>query len=148
MDELSEIGDTVTIMNTGPKLKFYHLIHKDVNGVNAYGYFPFWIQGGKKIFSFIKGNTGFIIDDDGANPSIIKGIEAESIAFSSDEKTAVFAGVDHNIYTVDLKDDLQIKRKLTTINNNEWYGDPEFVNIDGTKAVSYTHLTLTTNREV
>ena len=32
-----------------------------------------------------------------------------------------------------MKDDLQIKRKLTTINNNEWYGDPEFVNIDGTK---------------
>ncbi len=133
MDELSEIGDTVTIMNTGPKLKFYHLIHKDVNGVNAYGYFPFWIQGGEKIFSFIKDNTGFIIDGDGGNPSIIKGVEIESIAFSSDEKTAVFAGVDHNIYTVDLKDDLQIKRKLTTINNNEWYGDPEFVNIDGTK---------------
>ena len=93
-----------------------------MNGVNAYGYLPFWKQGGEKIFSFIKDNTGFIIDDDGANPSIIKGIEAESIAFSSDEKTAVFAGVDHNIYTVDLKDDLQIKRKLTTINNNEWYG--------------------------
>ena len=41
--------------------------------------------------------------------------------------------MDHNIYTVDLEDDLQIKRKLTTITNNEWYGDPEFVNINGTK---------------
>ena len=133
MDELSNVGDTVTIMNTGPKLKFKHLIHKDVNGVNAHGYFPFWIQGGEKIFSFIKGNAGFIIDDDGGNPSIIKGVEAENISFSSDEKIAVFTGVDHNIYTVDLQNDLQIKRKLTTVNNNEWYGDPEFVNIDGKK---------------
>ena len=133
MDELSEVGDTVTIMNIGPKLKFYHLIHKDINGVDAKGYFPFWIQGGEKIFSFIKGNTGFLIDEDGGNPSIIKGVRAENIAFSSDQKIAVFSGVDHNIYTIDLEDDLQIKRKLTTISNNEWYGDPEFVNINGTK---------------
>ena len=47
MDELSEVGDTVTIMNIGPKLKFYHLIHKDINGVDAKGYLPFWIQGGE-----------------------------------------------------------------------------------------------------
>ena len=33
MDELSNVGDTVTIMNTGPKLKFKHLIHKDINAL-------------------------------------------------------------------------------------------------------------------
>jgi len=133
MDELSEIGDTVMIMSIGPTLDYSHFIYKDVNRVDVKGYFPFWIQGGEKIFSFTVGNAGFLIDQDGKNPTLIQGLNPENIAFSSDGKEAVFSAVDHNIYTVDLKDDLEIKRKLTTITNNEWYGDPEFINIDGTK---------------
>tara|TARA_B100000929_G_scaffold243250_1_gene200900 strand:+ start:2792 stop:4735 length:1944 start_codon:yes stop_codon:yes gene_type:complete len=133
MNELSEVGDTVMIMSIGPTLDYSHFIYKDVNRVDVKGYFPFWIQGGEKIFSFTVGNAGFLIDQDGKNPTLIQGLNPENIAFSSDGKEAVFSAVDHNIYTVDLKDDLEIKRKLTTITNNEWYGDPEFVNIDGTK---------------
>ena len=133
MNELSEVGDTVMIMSIGPTLDYSHFIYKDVNRVDVKGYFPFWIQGGEKIYSFTVGNAGFLIDQDGKNPTLIQGLNPENIAFSSDGKEAVFSAVDHNIYTVDLKDDLEIKRKLTTITNNEWYGDPEFVNIDGTK---------------
>ncbi len=133
MNELSEVGDTVMIMSIGPTLDYSHFIYKDVNRVDVKGYFPFWIQGGEKIFSFTVGNAGFLIDQDGKNPTLIQGLNPENIAFSSDGKEAVFSAVNHNIYTVDLKDDLEIKRKLTTITNNEWYGDPEFVNIDGTK---------------
>ena len=120
VDYIREIGDDITILNMGSGLPFTHLL----SNVNAQ--FTLWIQNGQKVFSLIDGGMGLIVNQNGSNMRTISGEEPQDIAFNSDQSMAVFTGADHNIYLINLNED-QSPVKLTAESNNEWYGDPEFI---------------------
>jgi len=123
VNKLREIGDDITIMNLGPTLPFTQLLS------NVKAQFPVWIQGGDKVFSLIDGGVGLMVNEDGTKLRTISGEEPQDISFNINQTMGVFTGTDHNIYLVNLGED-ESPAKLTTSTNNEWYGDPEFVEND------------------
>ena len=148
VDNIVETGADITISNLGPNLSFKHVL----NQVNAY--FPIWIQNGEKVFSFYDGGVGLVVDKNGTNLKKISGEEPQDIAFYSDQSQAVYTGSDHNLYLVDLKTDIKVKKQLTddaiAIVKNEWYGDPEFITVNGVNdaLIMYWHLTYQANNNI
>ena len=128
VDYIRELGDDITISNMGPSLPFTHVL----SNVNAQ--FPIWIQKGEKVFSLIDGGVGLLVNENGTSLRTISGEEPQDIAFNLDQSMAVFTGTDHNIYIVNLNED-ESPVKLTNETNNEWYGDPEF--IEGSNLILY-----------
>ena len=148
VDNMVETGADITIANLGPNLSFKHVL----NQVNAY--FPIWIQNGKKVFSFYDGGVGLVLDENGSNLKKISGEEPQNIAFYPDQSQAVYTGADHNLYLIDLKTDIEVKKQLTddaiAIVKNEWYGDPEFITLNGGQDVliMYWHQTYQVNNNI
>ncbi|HIA83895.1 MAG TPA: hypothetical protein EYO06_03895, partial [Candidatus Marinimicrobia bacterium] len=128
VDYIRELGDDITISNMGPSLPFTHVL----SNVNAQ--FPIWIQKGEKVFSLIDGGVGLLVNENGTSLRTISGEEPQDIAFNLDQSMAVFTGTDHNIYIVNLNED-ESPVKLTNETNNEWYGEPEF--IEGSNLILY-----------
>lgn len=124
-DELSAYGDPILIQNIGPALPFT----KPLSNLSVY--FPFWIQEGKKIFTFVNEHAGLVIGEDGTEWRTIAGEVPKNIALNSNQSMAVYEGADHNIYLVNLESD-QGSVRITNTTNNEWYYDPEFIE-DGNK---------------
>jgi len=148
VDNMVETGADITINNLGPNLSFKHVL----NQVNAY--FPIWIQNGKKVFSFYDGGVGLVLDENGSNLKKISGEEPQNIAFYPDQSQAVYTGADHNLYLIDLTTDIAVKKQLTddaiAIVKNEWYGDPEFITLNGGQDVliMYWHQTYQVNNNI
>ena len=130
VDYIRELGDDITISNMGPSLPFTHVL----SNVNAQ--FPIWIQNGEKVFSLIDGGVGLLMNKNGTSLRTISGEKPQDIAFNLDQSMAVFTGTDHNIYIVNLAED-ESPVKLTNETNNEWYGDPEFIEIEGSTLILY-----------
>ena len=128
VDYIRDLGDDITISNMGPSLPFTHVL----SNVNAQ--FPIWIQNGEKVFSLIDGGVGLLVNENGTSLRTISGEKPQDIAFNLDQSMAVFTGTDHNIYIVNLNED-ESPVKLTNETNNEWYGDPEF--IEGSNLILY-----------
>ncbi|MDP6500864.1 MAG: hypothetical protein QF743_09185 [Candidatus Marinimicrobia bacterium] len=126
VDKLTDNGDKITIFNRGPSVNFSHVLVKDSFSNSVKAYFPIWIQDGEKVFALNDGSPGLVVNQDGTKLRIIDGVEAQDIAFNSNQSLAVFTGSDHNVYLVNLNEDTT-PTKLTTATNNEWYGDPEFI---------------------
>ena len=119
VDYIRDIGDDITIRNSGPTLPFTQLL----SNVNAQ--FPVWIQNGNKIFAFIDGGMGLIVNQNGSGLRTISGEVPQNVAFNPDQTLAVYAGADHNIYLTYLEKD-QGPIRITNSTNNEWFLDPEF----------------------
>ena len=130
VDYIRDLGDDITISNMGPSLPFTHVL----TNVNAQ--FPIWIQNGEKVFSLIDGGVGLLVNKNGTSLRTISGEKPQDIAFNLDQSMAVFTGTDHNIYIVNLAED-ESPVKLTNETNNEWYGDPEFIEIEGSTLILY-----------
>ncbi len=130
VDYIRDLGDDITISNMGPSLPFTHVL----TNVNAQ--FPIWIQNGEKVFSLIDGGVGLLVNKNGTSLRTISGEKPQDIAFNLDQSMAVFTGTDHNIYIVNLDED-ESPVKLTNETNNEWYGDPEFIEIEGSTLILY-----------
>ena len=130
VDYMRDLGDDITISNMGPSLPFTHVL----SNVNAQ--FPIWIQNGEKVFSLIDGGVGLLVNKNGTSLRTISGEKPQDIAFNLDQSMAVFTGTDHNIYIVNLNED-ESPVKLTNETNNEWYGDPEFIEIEGSTLILY-----------
>lgn len=119
VDYIRNIGDDITIRNLGPTLPFTQLL----SNVNAQ--FPVWIQNGNKIFAFIDGGMGLIVNQNGSGLRTISGEVPQNVAFNPDQTLAVYEGADHNIYLTYLEKD-QGPIRITNSTNNEWFLDPEF----------------------
>ena len=123
LDTITENGNNIVIMNTGPTMPFMHTL------TNVKASFPIWIQNGKKIFSFTINNVGHVIEQDGSRIKTISGIRPQDISFNNDQTEAVFIGSDDDIYLAYLNED-ELPVRITKNTNNEWYSDPEFISND------------------
>ncbi|MBT6129341.1 MAG: hypothetical protein HN665_00700 [Candidatus Marinimicrobia bacterium] len=126
VDNLTNSGDKLTIFNRGPILNFTHEFVKDNSGNPVNAYFPVWIQNGNKVFALNNNGPGLVVNKDGSNLRIMIGEEAQNYAFNPDQSFVVYTGIDHNIYLANLNKDVS-PSQLTATTNNEWYGDPEFI---------------------
>ena len=143
VETLTDNGDKLTIYNHGPILDFTHDFYKDKSGNSVKAYFPVWIQNGNKVFALNDGGPGLVVDEDGDNMRIMSGEEAQDYAFNPDHSFAVYRGIDHNIYLMNLNEDAS-PSQLTTITNNEWYGDPEFFD-NGTRILYWQQIHQSNN---
>ena len=141
VDNLVETGDDITIANLGPNLSFKHVFSQ----VNAY--FPIWIQGGNKVFSFYDGGVGLVVNEDGSNFKKITGIEALDIAFDLTGLSAVFTGEDHNIYYLSINSN-DAPNLIATHTNNEWYSDPEIFLENDKQYILYSKRKYHSNNNV
>ena len=95
-----------------------------------------------------------VVDQNGSNLKKISGEEPQNIAFYPDQSQAVYTGADHNLYLIDLTTDIEVKKQLTddaiAIVKNEWYGDPEFITLNGGQDVliMYWHQTYQVNNNI
>ena len=141
VDNLVETGDDITIANLGPNLSFKHVLSQ----VNAY--FPIWIQGGNKVFSFYDGGVGLVVNEDGSNFKKITGVEALDIAFDLTGLSAVFTGEDHNIYYLSINSN-DAPNLIATHTNNEWYSDPEIFLKDQKQYILYSKRKYQSNNNI
>ena len=141
VDNLVETGDDITIANLGPNLSFKHVLSQ----VNAY--FPIWIQGGNKVFSFYDGGVGLVVNEDGSNFKKITGVEALDIAFDLTGLSAVFTGGDHNIYYLSINSN-DAPNLIATHTNNEWYSDPEIFLKDQKQYILYSKRKYQSNNNI
>ncbi len=93
------------------------------------GYFPLWIQGGKKIYAFHTYSAGMIMDADGEKLEVFSefsnGGQPLNVGFNQNETMAVFSTTTDALYTLDLEN--RIFNQITFPDNNEKYGEPEFI---------------------
>jgi len=141
VDNMAETGDDITIANLGPNLSFKHVLSQ----VNAY--FPIWIQGGNKVFSFYDGGVGLVVNEDGSNFKKITGVEALDIAFDLTGLSAVFTGEDHNIYYLSINSN-DAPNLIATHTNNEWYSDPEIFLKDQKQYILYSKRKYQSNNNI
>ncbi|MEE8335247.1 MAG: fibronectin type III domain-containing protein, partial [Candidatus Neomarinimicrobiota bacterium] len=105
-------------------------------------YFPRWIQGGRKIFAFKTGAIGLTINPNGdslyvfdQNTSIGK---PQNVGFNEDQKKIVFSTDLGGMYTLDLENDILNPLHIDSeLDNNEIYGEPEFIKVNGEARILY-----------
>ena len=98
LDTITENGNNIVIMNTGPTMPFMHTL------TNVKASFPIWIQNGKKIFSFTINNVGHVIEQDGSRIKTISGIRPQDISFNNDQTEAVFIGSDDDLSLIHISE--------------------------------------------
>lgn len=119
-----------TINGSNIQIKNHNTLIKEITGVQAIK--PVWIQGGKKIFAFVAGGAGLVVNADGSNLQIVPGIGGTGqpifINFDSDDKKAILSTDQGFLCTWEEVDSTHfLYNQLTSVENNQLYGEANVI---------------------
>jgi len=107
---------------------------KEITGIEAIK--PVWIQGGKKIFAFVAGGAGMVVNADGSNLQIVPGISGTGqpifIDFDANDKKGILSTDQGFLCTWEEVDSTHfLYNQLTNVVNNQFYGEANFISSGG-----------------